>query len=92
MKVIIVKDYEEASQKACEIMLDVVKNNPTANLGLATGSTPIRLYELMREEIIRKMELLIKQLSHLILMNILVWINLILKVIIILCVITYLMN
>ena len=50
MKVIIVKDYEEASQKACEIMLNVVKNNPTANLGLATGSTPIRLYELMRED------------------------------------------
>ena len=43
MKVIIVKDYEEASQKACEIMLDVVKNNPKANLGLATGSTPINV-------------------------------------------------
>ena len=26
MKVIIVKDYEEASQKACEIMLNVIKN------------------------------------------------------------------
>lgn len=50
MEVIIVKDYEEASQKACEIMLNVVKSNPTANLGLATGSTPIRLYELMRED------------------------------------------
>ena len=50
MKVIIVKDYEEASQKACEIMLYVVKNNPKANLGLATGSTPIRMYELMRED------------------------------------------
>lgn len=50
MNVIIVKDYEEASQKACEIMLDIVKSNPKANLGLATGSTPIRMYELMREE------------------------------------------
>lgn len=50
MKVIITKNYEEASQKAAEIMLDIVKNNPTANLGLATGSTPIRLYELMRED------------------------------------------
>ena len=50
MKVIVVKNYEEASQKACEIMLDVIKNNPSANLGLATGSTPIRLYELMRED------------------------------------------
>ena len=44
------KDYEEASQKAAEIMLDVIKNKPNANLGLATGSTPIRLYELMRED------------------------------------------
>lgn len=50
MEVIIAKNYEEASQKACEIMLDVVKNNPEANLGLATGSTPIRLYELMIED------------------------------------------
>lgn len=50
MKVIIVKDYEEASQKASEIMLEVVKGNPNANLGLATGSTPVRLYELMVED------------------------------------------
>ena len=50
MKLIIVKDYEEASQKACEIMLEQVKGNPNSNLGLATGSTPIRLYELMRED------------------------------------------
>ena len=50
MKVIVVKNYEEASQKACEIMLDIVKSNPQANLGLATGSTPVRMYELMRED------------------------------------------
>lgn len=50
MKVIVVKDYEEASQKACEVMLEVIKHNPHANLGLATGSTPIRLYELMKED------------------------------------------
>ena len=43
MKVIVVKNYEEASQKACEIMLDIVKSNPQANLGLATGSTPVRM-------------------------------------------------
>ncbi|MCD7950621.1 MAG: glucosamine-6-phosphate deaminase [Erysipelotrichaceae bacterium] len=50
MKVIIVKNYEEASQKALEVMLGVIKNKPDANLGLATGSTPKRLYELMRED------------------------------------------
>jgi len=50
MKVIIAKNYEEASQKACEIMLDVIKNNPKATLGLATGSTPVKLYEYMVED------------------------------------------
>ncbi len=50
MEVIIVKDYEAASQKACEVMLDVIKNKPNANLGMATGSTPVRMYELMRED------------------------------------------
>ena len=47
MKVIICENYQEASQKAADIMLEVVKNKPTANLGLATGSTPIKMYELM---------------------------------------------
>lgn len=46
MKLIIVENYEEASIEAAKVMLEVVKNNPTANLGLATGSTPIRMYEL----------------------------------------------
>ncbi len=50
MNVIIVKDYEEASQKAFEIMVEQVKSNPNSALGLATGSTPLRLYELMRED------------------------------------------
>ena len=47
MKVIIVKDYEEMSLKAFEVMSEVVKNNPSAVLGLATGSTPIGLYKNM---------------------------------------------
>ena len=45
MKVIVVKDYEEMSLKAFEVMSEVVKNNPNAVLGLATGSTPIGLYK-----------------------------------------------
>lgn len=44
MKVIICKDKKEASKKACEIMLDVIKNNENPILGLATGSTPVDLY------------------------------------------------
>ncbi|MDE6504263.1 MAG: glucosamine-6-phosphate deaminase [Clostridia bacterium] len=44
MKVIVANDYEEMSQKAFEIMADVVKNKPDAVLGLATGTTPLGLY------------------------------------------------
>ena len=47
MKVIITKNYEEMSDKAFEIMAEVVKNKPDAVLGLATGSTPIGLYKRM---------------------------------------------
>lgn len=50
MKVIITKNYEEASKEAAKVMLEVVKSKPNANLGLATGSTPIRMYELLIED------------------------------------------
>ncbi|MBP3277161.1 MULTISPECIES: glucosamine-6-phosphate deaminase [Kandleria] len=50
MNIIVVKNYEEASQKAFEIIKSLVIEKPDANLGLATGSTPIRLYELMCED------------------------------------------
>ena len=46
MKIIITKDYEELSEKAFEIMRGVVED-PNAVLGLATGSTPLGLYERM---------------------------------------------
>ena len=45
MKIIVTKDYEEMSATAAEIVLAVVKENPAALLGLATGSTPIGLYK-----------------------------------------------
>lgn len=47
MEVIILKDYEEVSQKAFEVMKEIVANKPNAVLGLATGSTPIGMYERM---------------------------------------------
>ncbi len=50
MKVIITKDYEEMSAKAFELMKQVVTENPSAVLGLATGSTPLGLYERMAED------------------------------------------
>ncbi|MBP5404585.1 MAG: glucosamine-6-phosphate deaminase [Clostridia bacterium] len=50
MKIIVTKDYETLSEKAAEIMISVVRENPNAVLGLATGSTPIGLYRLMAED------------------------------------------
>lgn len=50
MEIIIVDNYEEGSKKAAEIMLETIKSNPKANLGLATGSTPVRLYELLAKD------------------------------------------
>lgn len=47
MEVIILKDYEAVSKKAFEVMKEVVANKEDAVLGLATGSTPIGLYENM---------------------------------------------
>ena len=47
MKIIITKNYEELSARAAEIMLGVVKQNPKAVLGLATGTTPLGLYAKM---------------------------------------------
>lgn len=50
MKVIIVENYEEASQEAKKIFINQVKEKPNSILGLATGSTPVRMYELLRED------------------------------------------
>ena len=47
MKVIITENYEEMSAKAAEILTAIVKNNPNATLGLATGSSPIGTYQNM---------------------------------------------
>ena len=49
MRVYITKDYDELSQRAARIIADVVKQKPDAVLGLATGSSPVGMYnELIR--------------------------------------------
>lgn len=49
MKVIVTKNYDELSKVAANEMASVVKNNPKAILGLATGGSPIGMYkELIR--------------------------------------------
>lgn len=50
MEVIVVKDYEELSKKASDIVEKVIKENEKPVLGLATGSTPIGMYK----DLIRK--------------------------------------
>ena len=50
MRVLVTKDYEELSAKASEVMNGVVKCNPYAVLGLATGTTPLGLYRHMIED------------------------------------------
>lgn len=45
MEVIKVKNYEELSKVAADIIADLLKKNPKATLGLATGSSPVGLYQ-----------------------------------------------
>ncbi len=47
MKIIITENYEEMSKKAAAIITEIIKNNPHAVLGLATGSSPIGTYKQM---------------------------------------------
>src|SRR5690625_7475542 len=49
MKIIKVKDYDEMSTTACELMVDRIRTIKKPVLGLATGSTPIGLYEQLIE-------------------------------------------
>ncbi|RJX24404.1 MAG: glucosamine-6-phosphate deaminase [Acholeplasma sp.] len=45
MNIIICRDYSEISDQAAQKVITLLKSNPYAKLGLATGSSPIGLYE-----------------------------------------------
>ena len=49
MKLIIVENHEEMSQKAAEMFIEQINKKPNSVLGLATGGTPERMYELLIE-------------------------------------------
>ena len=49
MELIICKNYEEVSQKASEILIEQLIRKPNSILGLATGSTPVGLYNKLIE-------------------------------------------
>lgn len=50
MKMIKVADYDEMSRKACELVVDKIKEMGNPVLGLATGSTPEGLYQRIIEK------------------------------------------
>ena len=50
MKIVITKSYEEMSEEAFRLVKAVVKENPQAVLGRATGTTPLGLYARMAED------------------------------------------
>lgn len=52
MQIVVVDNYDEMSRRGAEMIAEVVKENPTATLGLATGTTPIGAYR----ELIRRYE------------------------------------
>lgn len=48
MNVVVVKNQEEAAKKALELVKAGLEKGSIKTLGLATGSTPLKLYEAMR--------------------------------------------
>ena len=51
MEIVICKTKEEASKIAAGIITDAVKKNPKIVLGLATGSTPVPMYDEMAKAV-----------------------------------------
>lgn len=45
MEVIVQPDYEQMSKVAAQLVVDVLNTKPNAVLGMATGSTPLGLYQ-----------------------------------------------
>src|SRR5437899_4810655 len=45
MEVVIRRDYEQMSATAAQLVIDVLNTKPNAVLGMATGSTPLGLYQ-----------------------------------------------
>jgi len=54
MEIIVKNDYEEMSLYAAQVVIDVIKENPKAVICFPTGSTPLRMYELLVEACLNK--------------------------------------
>ena len=51
MEIVVCKTKEEASRKAADMIVSLVKRNPKCVLGLATGSTPVPMYSCLAEDV-----------------------------------------
>lgn len=49
MKVIVCSNYNEVSENAANIIADTLKADPSCTLGLATGSTPVGMYNILAD-------------------------------------------
>ncbi len=45
MKVLVVKDMQEGAKKGADVIEKIVRENPECTLGLATGSSPVAMYQ-----------------------------------------------
>src|ERR687895_477766 len=45
MEVVVLPSYEDMSRAAAQLVADVLNTKPNAVLGMATGSTPLGLYQ-----------------------------------------------
>ncbi|TCT17566.1 glucosamine-6-phosphate deaminase [Melghiribacillus thermohalophilus] len=50
MNITITKNYSELSVKAAELFYKKIKAKPSIHLGLATGKTPLGMYEILRKK------------------------------------------
>ncbi|MBO7237274.1 MAG: glucosamine-6-phosphate deaminase [Kiritimatiellae bacterium] len=51
MEIVICKTKKEASRKAADMIAKLVKENPKCVLGLATGSTPVEMYDCLAKDV-----------------------------------------
>ena len=45
MRVIVAENYEDGAKKAADVIEKLVRENPSCTLGLATGSSPVGMYQ-----------------------------------------------
>ena len=57
MRVIVADSYEEGAKKAADVIERLVRENPECTLGLATGSSPVGMYQ----ELARKKALIFQK-------------------------------